>query len=221
MTGVRRRSFPLVLAAPSGTGKTTIAHALVEGSDRFVFSVSATTRERRPGEEDGADYFFVSEERFRQMIAGDELVEWAQVHGHFYGTPRRNLEEAEREGRHVVLDIDVQGARQIRERVPGAVLVFVFPPSAGALERRLGKRATEAGAEVRRRLRNGRVELGRAREFDFVVVNDELDTAVREVRAIVTAERLRPARAVDLAGDVDRLRREIDEVLAGSGETSA
>jgi len=211
---LRRTAFPLVLAAPSGTGKTTIAQALVEREVRFVFSVSVTTRRPRPGEVDGVDYRFVSPDRFRALAREGELVEWAEVHGHRYGTPRDNLEAAMREGRHTVLDIDVQGARQIRERVPEAVLVFVFPPSARALVRRLQGRATEPDPEVLRRLRNGREELGRIEEFDYVVVNDVLERAVDEVRGIVDAERLRPQRTENLAEDVERLRREIDEVVA-------
>lgn len=208
----------MVLAAPSGTGKTTMAHALVEGSDRFVFSVSATTRPAREGEEEGEDYFFVDEERFRAMVDSDELVEWAEVHGHLYGTPRRNLDEAAREGLHVVLDIDVQGARQVRARVPEAVLVFVFPPSGRALHGRLTGRGTEDPSDVERRIRNARAELEHADDFDYVIVNDELDRAVREVRSIVDAENLRPSRALDLAADVARLQTEIDEVLADTAD---
>ena len=203
----------MVLAAPSGTGKTTMAHALVEGSERFVFSVSATTRPARPGEREGRDYQFVDRERFQAMIDEGRLVEWAEVHGHHYGTPLSNLEEASEKGLHVVLDIDVQGAMQIRERAPEAILVFVFPPSARALHARLTGRATEATGEVERRMRNARMELEHARDFDYVVVNEELDDAVREVRAIVDAERLRPARARDLDADVARLRSEIDALL--------
>lgn len=213
MSDLNRQTYPVVLAAPSGTGKTTMAHALVEGSDRFVFSVSATTRPARDGERDGEDYHFVSEDRFHSMIESGELVEWAEVHGHHYGTPRRNLEEAAADGLYAVLDIDVQGARQVQERVPEAVLVFVFPPSARALHDRLVGRATEASGEVRRRLRNAREELRRAAEFDYVVVNDELERAVGEVRTIVGAEILRPSRALDLDGDVERLRAEIARLL--------
>lgn len=213
MSGLARRTYPVVLAAPSGTGKTTMAHALVEGSDRFVFSVSATTRPARDGEREGEDYHFVSEDGFRSMIESGELVEWAEVHGHHYGTPRENLEEASDRGMHAVLDIDVQGARQVKERVPEAVLIFVFPPSARALHSRLVGRATEASAEVRRRLRNARTELRRAEEFDYIVVNDDLGRAVDDVRTIVDAEALRPARTLDLEGDVARLRAEIDAVL--------
>lgn len=214
MTGVARRGFPVVLAAPSGTGKTTMAHALVDGSSRFVFSVSVTTRPPRSGEREGEDYRFVDDDRFGAMIEADELLEWAEVHGHRYGTPRRNVEEAGERGLHVVLDIDVQGARQIRRKVPDAVLIFVFPPSARALYRRLTGRGTEVTGEVERRIRNARSELEQARDFDYVVVNEDLERAVGEVRAIVAAERLRPDRARDLDADVARLRSEIDELLA-------
>ena len=214
MSGLTRKAYPVVLAAPSGTGKTTIAHELVNGWEHFVFSVSATTRPVRKGEREGRDYHFVSSGRFQAMIENDELVEWAEVHGHRYGTPRRNLEEAARRGDHVVLDIDVQGAGQIREKVPEAVLIFIFPPSARALFKRLKGRNTEASAEVERRIRNARRELEHARHFDYVVVNDDLKDAVNRIRGIVRAEDLRPDRALDLEGDVERLRGEIDTLLA-------
>lgn len=213
MRDLGERAFPVILAAPSGTGKTTIARALVEGSERFVFSISATTRPPRADERHGRDYYFVDEERFEEMIREDELVEWARVHGHHYGTPRHNLDEAAEEGRHVVLDIDVQGARQIREKLPEALLVFIFPPSARALHDRLTGRDTEVSGEVAQRLRNARDELARAVDFDYVVVNDDLEEAVREVRTIVDAEGLRPDRALDLDADVARLRAEIDELI--------
>ena len=213
MSHLFSQAFPVVLAAPSGTGKTTIAHALVNGPGHFVFSVSATTRPPRGGEQSGRAYDFIDEPSFRRMIQAGEFAEWATVHGNLYGTPRRNLEEAAERGEHVVLDIDVQGARQIREQVPGAVLIFVFPPSARALADRLMGRATEATPEVLRRLRASHDELARVSEFDFVVVNDDLERAVGEVRTIVEVERFRPSRALDLPGDVRRIREEIDVVL--------
>lgn len=213
MSGLEAAAFPVVLAAPSGTGKTTIAHALVDGFPEFVFSVSATTRARREGEVDGDDYHFLSEEEFRRKVEEGEMVEWARVHGHLYGTPRRNLEEARERGKHVVLDIDVQGAGQIRRSVPEAVLIFVFPPSADALLLRLRGRGTEEDHEVRRRLRAARDELSEAAEFDYVVVNEDLDGAVDEVRGIVKAERRAPRRAADLTAAVARLREEIDRIL--------
>jgi guanylate kinase len=217
ITGLPYRPCPLILAAPSGTGKTTIAHALVERFARFVFSVSATTRPPRGDEVDGVDYDFVSREAFEAMIEGGELLEWAEVHGNLYGTPRRNLEAAAARGEHVVLDIDVQGARQLRERAPEAVLIFVFPPSAGALWGRLTARGTEAMDEVRRRLAAAHEELAEARHFDYIVVNDDLDRAISRIRAIVEAESHRPSRALDLEGELVRLRSQIDDVMERAG----
>ncbi len=215
-TALPARPAPLILAAPSGTGKTTIAHALVNAHEDFVFSVSVTTRPRRGEERDGVDYEFVSSEAFQGMIDRGELVEWAEVHGNRYGTPRRNLEGAQDRGLHPVLDIDVQGAMQIRERVPDAVLVFIFPPAARDLMARLTSRGTERPEEVRRRLRAAGEELAAARHFDYVVVNEELDRAVEQVRRIVEAERHRPVRALDLEGEVRRVRTEIDALLTGA-----
>lgn len=217
ITGIPSRPCPVVLAAPSGTGKTTIAHALVERHDHFVFSVSATTRRAREGERDGEDYDFLTREAFHDLIREGELAEWAEVHGNLYGTPVRNLEAALDRGRHVVLDIDVQGARQIRGRVSEAVLVFILPPSADALWERLTARGTEELAEVQRRLRAGHGELGEAVHFDYIVVNDDLERAVSRVRAIVEAESHRPSRAEDLEGEVARLRGEIERVIERSG----
>ena len=213
MTRLPGRAFPVVLAAPSGTGKTTIARALVGAAPEFVFSVSATTRPPRGDERDRVDYHFVDRDAFEAMIEGGDLVEWAEVHGHLYGTPRANLEDAAERGEHVVLDIDVQGARQIRERVPEAVLVFVFPPSLETLLERLDKRGTERPEEVARRLRNARDELERAADFDYVVVNDDLEEAVGAVRAVVRAEAHRPTRALDLTADVAALRDGVVRVL--------
>lgn len=216
ITGLPHRPSPLVLAAPSGTGKTTIAHALVERFPHFVFSVSATTRTPRSGERDGVDYHFISREAFQGMIREDQLVEWAEVHGNLYGTPRHNLDEAAARGEHVVLDIDVQGARQIKARVPESVLLFVFPPSAEALWRRLTARGTEDLDEVRRRLRAAHRELEEAAHFDYIVVNDDLERAISRVRAIVEAESHRPLRALDLPGVVGRLRGEIEATVEAS-----
>jgi guanylate kinase len=212
------RGFPLVLAAPSGAGKTTIARALVDGDPRFVFSVSVTTREPRLGERDGVDYTFVDRSTFDGMIQRNELCEYAEVHGNMYGTPFENLELAAVRGEYVVLDIDVQGARQIRHRLPEAVLVFVFPPSAEALLGRLTSRRTEKLEEVARRLRNARKELAAAGEFDYVVVNDELESAVRQVREIVHAEGHRPGRSHLLGDGVERLQASIDRILEGGFE---
>ncbi len=217
ITGLPFRPSPLVLAAPSGTGKTTIAHALVARFHNFVFSVSATTRTPREGERHGSDYDFVSRDEFEHMISEGELVEWAEVHGNLYGTPRSNLETAAERGEYAILDIDVQGARQIRGRVPEAVLIFVFPPSADHLWTRLTQRGTEKLDEVRRRLVAARAELEEAVHFDYIVVNDDLERAIARVRTIVEAESHKPGRALDFPGEVERIRSEIDRVVARDG----
>jgi guanylate kinase len=202
-----------VLAAPSGTGKTTIARILVEEHDDFVFSISATTRPPRPGELDGVDYHFVDRARFIEMIEAGEFAEWAEVHGRMYGTPRANLEAASARGESVVLDIDVQGAAQIAASVPGSIRLFILPPDAATMLARLGRRGTETEADVARRLRSALEELARVEEFHAVVVNDQLERAVSEIRDIARgvhegaapeteSARIAALRA-DLQGEVD------------------
>jgi guanylate kinase len=203
----------VVLSAPSGAGKTSIARALVKGDPSFVFSVSVTTRPPRTGERDGVDYRFLDRAAFDAMLAAGELCEWAEVHGNLYGTPVENLEAGSARGEHVVLDIDVQGARQIRRRVADALLIFVLPPTAEALRARLTGRGTEGFDEVARRLRNARAELEAAGEFDCVVVNDDLESAVRQVSEVVRVEGRRPARMHDLPERVARLKAAIDRML--------
>lgn len=178
-------TFPLVLSAPSGAGKTTIARRLRDRRGDVVFSISATTREPRSGEMDGVDYHFVSEDAFRRMIDAGELMEWARVHGSYYGTPLANVRQARERGEYLLLDIDVQGARQIRAAVPEAVHVFLLPPSGQALVERLVGRGSEDEARVQKRLRNALAEIATAAEFDHVVVNDDLDAAVEDVNAVL------------------------------------
>ena len=214
MSSLAHRPCPVVLSAPSGAGKTSIAQALVEGSEDVVFSVSATTRPARNHEVDGVDYHFISETDFRAMIEADEFVEWAEVHGHLYGTSRQALQAALDDGRFLILDIDVQGAMQMRERVPDVVLVFVLPPSADALVERLTERGTEGEDTVARRIENARGELEQASQFDYVVVNDDLEQAIDEVRSIVSAESRRTDRAIDLSKGIRQLQVRIDRILA-------
>jgi guanylate kinase len=210
------KTFPLVLSAPSGAGKTTIARRLRERRGDVVFSVSATTRAPRRGERDGVDYHFVAEDEFRRMIAAGQLIEWAQVHGAFYGTPLRNVREAVDRGQFLLLDIDVQGARLIRNAVPEAVHVFILPPSGHALVQRLVGRGSEDDARVQHRLRNALDEVGTAAEFDHVVVNDDLDAAVRDVNAVLEGrtDALRPH--PPLEGMVGEIRSEIERHLDSS-----
>ena len=214
MSSLAHRTCPVVLSAPSGAGKTTIARALVKEIEDVVFSVSATTRPARDHEVDGVDYHFVSEAEFRAMIEADELVEWAEVHGHLYGTSREAIQAALEGGRFLILDVDVQGAMQMRDRVPDAVLVFVLPPSADALVERLTERGTEGEDNVTQRINNARGELEQASRFDYIVVNENLNHAINEVRSIVLAEGRRTDRAIDLSNAIRELQDRIDRLLA-------
>lgn len=210
-----RPAFPVVLAAPSGAGKTTLARMLVERNDDVVFSISATTRPARPREHDGTDYHFVDDATFDRMIETDELAEWAVVHGRRYGTPRREVTGPVEQGRTVVLDIDVQGARQVRRMFPDALLIFVLPPSAGELARRLSGRGSEDPAERRRRLVNAQRELEAVPEFDFVVVNDDVERACHHLESILRAEWARVRRLRDLQGHARRLIEELEGLIPG------
>lgn len=179
---------PIVLSGPSGSGKTSVCDELVRRRADVAFSVSATTRAPRPDEVNGRHYLFVDRERFGQMAEAGELLEWAEVHGEMYGTPRAQLSRV-REGRTLLLDIDVQGARDVRQRVPEAVLVFVLPPSAESMLTRLRNRGSEDEATLRRRMRTALAELDAVGEFDYAVVNEDLEATVDAVEAILEAER--------------------------------
>lgn len=210
---VRARPFPLVLAAPSGAGKTTLARGLVERDAGVVLSVSATTRQPRVHERPGHDYLFVDDAEFDRMQRAGELVEWASVHGQRYGTPRSQIEDGLARGAVVVLDIDFQGARQIRAAYEDTVLVFVLPPSTDELVRRLLGRGSESAAERIGRLRTARTELGVAQEFDYVVVNDDIDAAIHALESILLAERHRVSRTGDIRERLRELNESLNEVL--------
>jgi len=186
--------FLLVLSGPSGAGKGTLVDALVEQRPECVFSISATTRAKRPAEEDGVQYEFVSREEFERRRSAGLFLEWAEVHDSLYATPTRFVDEGVAAGRVVVLDVDVQGGASVRRARPDAVSVFVYPPSVDALRRRLLKRNTESAEAVERRLGNAPGELSQYREYDYLVINDDLESAVRRLVAIVDAERARVRR---------------------------
>lgn len=177
----------LVVSGPAGAGKGTLVSRLSDRVSDVWVSVSATTRAPRPGEIDGVHYFFYDEAQFDRAIAEGGMLEWAHVHGHRYGTPRATVEERMAEGRQVVLEIDVQGAFQVREMIPAAKLIFIEPPSLEVLEARLRGRGTEDDAEVRRRMKTAEVELSRKMEYDVQLVNDDLDQATEALVDLVNA----------------------------------
>ena len=213
MTSSKPTLSPVVLSAPAGTGKTTIAQTLVEREEDFSFSISVTTRAPRPGERDGVDYWFVSRQEFRTMVERGELAEWAEVHGDLYGTPHESLIQAGIGGRHVILDIDVQGALQIREAVPEALLLFILPPSMEVLLQRLRGRGTEGQGALRRRLTTALRELEAAETFDFFVVNEDLEKAVAEVLTLARTGKAFPGAASGSLDDAWKLRLEIETLL--------
>ena len=192
---MKRRGLLFVLSSPSGAGKSTIARMLLASEPELSLSVSATTRAIRRGEEDGRDYHFVSLERFREMASNHEFLEWAHVFDQRYGTPRAPVDAMLGDGKDVLFDIDWQGAEQVRGKAGADVVtVFVLPPSAEELRARLERRAEDAPEVIARRLRNAAVEIGHWEEYDYVVVNDDLDRCFNEIRSILEAERLRRVR---------------------------
>jgi guanylate kinase len=181
----------LVISAPSGSGKSTLVKGLMARVPGLVFSVSCTTRPKRAGERNGREYFFVSKRTFMQRVAAGEFVEWADVHGQLYGTTRGQIRKAQAAGKDVLLDIDVQGHRQVRRKLPDAVSVFLLPPSYRELERRLRRRHSDSPEVIGRRLRNAHKEIKRWKEYDYLIVNDRVPGALRRLCAVVEAARAR------------------------------
>ncbi len=208
---IKRRGLMLVLSSPSGAGKSTIARNLLENDHALELSVSVTTRQRRPSEIDGVHYHFVSMREFERMRDTDALLEHAEVHGNFYGTPREPVEQAMSEGRDMLFDIDWQGAEQLNQKMRADIVsIFILPPSMAELKQRLKRRAEDADDTIAMRLANARNEIEHWREYDYVVVNDDLDRAYGAVRSIVAAERLRRDRRHGLFDFVSGL---LDEKL--------
>jgi guanylate kinase len=187
--GDRRRGIPFVVAAPSGTGKTSVCRRVVAADAAVDFSVSHTTRVKRAGEVDAEDYHFVSPDEFRRLVDAGEFLEWADYNGNQYGTSRKSLEASLAQGRDVLLEIEVEGARQVRERRDYVCFIFLLPPSMAVLKERLAGRGTDSEEQVRERLELARDELAAIGDFDYAVVNDDLDRCVAEVIEIIRAER--------------------------------
>jgi guanylate kinase len=190
-------SVVLIISAPSGSGKSTLARRLIDSDPKLDFSTSVTTRQPRPGDEAGKSYRFVSEEEFLAMRDRDELLEWAEVFGNYYGTSTEVLEQARERGHDLLLDIDVQGAGELKERLSEAVTVFILPPSREELEKRLRKRSSDSNDVIERRLGEAAREVENYAEYNYVLVNDRLDETLEQLRSILVGERCRQRQMAD------------------------
>ena len=195
-----KKGKTFIICGPSGVGKGTVVARLLASDPTLYFSISATTRAPRPGEEDGVHYHFLTKEKFESWIAAGDFLEHAQFVGNLYGTPRLFVDQAMERGQDVLLDIEIQGAEQVRQKRPDAVRIYVAPPSWEELERRLIGRGTEDMEKVRSRLARGKEEFAAAKDFDYFVINDTVEHAVEEIRAIMTAEHCRPVELIGRAG---------------------
>ncbi|HET7887256.1 MAG TPA: guanylate kinase [Bradyrhizobium sp.] len=209
---VERRGLMFVLSSPSGAGKTTLSRLLIERTPGLEMSVSATTRQMRPGEVDGRDYLFVDQPRFKEMVQRNELLEWATVFDNSYGTPRAPVETALSGGQDVLFDIDWQGTQQLREKARADVVsVFILPPSAADLEKRLHSRAQDSDSVIRSRMARASHELSHWAEYDYIVINHDIDDAFAEVQSILKAERLKRERRIGLTTFVRELQRQLEK----------
>ncbi|MGJ8533082.1 MAG: guanylate kinase [Alphaproteobacteria bacterium] len=203
---IDRRGVMLVLSSPSGAGKSSIAREILSKNSEIELSVSVTTREQRPSEIDGTHYHFIDQKKFSVMRDRDELLEWAEVHGNFYGTPRDPVEEALSAGRDVLFDIDWQGTKQLHEKMPeDLVRIFVLPPSIDELKARLERRAEDSADVIAKRLANSALEMEQWSEYDYVIINEMLELSFERVQSILHAERMRRERVVGMNMFVDGL----------------
>jgi guanylate kinase len=210
---ITRRGIMLVLSSPSGAGKTTLTRNLLEQEENVALSVSVTTRARRPSEIDGVHYHFVSKQQFEGMRDSGQLLEWAEVHGNYYGTPREPVEKALSAGRDVLFDIDWQGTQQLYEKMPNDVVsVFVLPPSADELKMRLERRAEDSEGVISERLRNAAEEFRHWNEYDYILVNRDLDKSFTRLRSILTAERLKRVKMPNLEKFVAKLLSDLKKI---------
>ena len=216
VVNLKRRGIMLVLSSPSGAGKTSLSKAILERDGEIAPSISVTTREQRPGEIDGEDYHFLSQDAFQNLVRQGELLEYAQVFGNFYGTPRTPVEHALEQGKDLIFDIDWQGARQLTENArDDLVTVFILPPRAEDLEKRLMNRAQDAAETIAQRMGKAPDELSHYPEYDYVIVNYDFDTSVKQVMAILNAERQRRQRFVGLAQFVRDLQNQVRAKYSG------
>jgi guanylate kinase len=200
---IKRRGALIVVSAPSGAGKTTLCHEVRQLVPDLFYSVSHTTRAPRPGEVDGKDFHFVTDAEFLAMRDRDEFAEWAEVHGHRYGTPAKAMESALGRGLDVILDIDTHGARQLRQRYPEAVSIFIMAPSMKELEARLRERKSDAAVEIVRRLNRAREEISAWRQYDYLIINRDVKEAVDQLATVIQAERWRTSRLTLKFPDVE------------------
>ena len=203
---MKSKGILIVISGFSGAGKGTLMKKLVEEYEGYDLSISATTRQPRPGEEDGREYFFLTKEEFEQRIADDALIEYAQYCGNYYGTPKDYVERQMALGRDVILEIEIQGALAVRKKYPDAILLFVTPPSAEELRRRLSGRGTETAEVIDKRLRRAAEEAQGIEEYDYILINDDLETCVKELHAIIDAAHHAPVRNEEF---IEKIRQEL------------
>ncbi|MGA2957051.1 MAG: guanylate kinase [Thermodesulfobacteriota bacterium] len=195
---MKKEGILFIVSGASGTGKTSLCRAMLKIYPNLRFSVSHTTRPQRPGDENGRDYYFISPEEFQKMIDQGDFAEWAEIYGHRYGTLKRMLEKARAQGQDLILDIDGQGARQLRQQGLPGTFIFILPPSLAELRQRLMKRKTEGKEALEERLRKARDEIVEARWYDFLIINDELKKAQAKLQAIILAEHCRRERMIEV-----------------------